>query len=243
MPSYNIIPKSAVRDARETHTHNILTANNCLICLIINRVYIVIVMTLHPNTMCLNTGDILLFHGDKNDKWYDLLIEGITQSPYEHAAIIIQDPSFPTYSRSGTHVMQADGPLDGTGTVRICSLDDALYGRTWVDVRCWEGVDYTEPGFQQGIQDFYNETIGKPYDYNCCDWFKAGITHLCKCCQCCRVPQKDNTFWCSALVGFGLVKMGLLPNVKTDWSNMAPSDLARLNVKKPYKLGAIERIM
>ena len=34
----------------------------------------------------LNTGDILLFHGDKHDLWYDKLIEDVTHGPYEHAA-------------------------------------------------------------------------------------------------------------------------------------------------------------
>ena len=42
----------------------------------------------------LNTGDYLLFRGDGNDKWYDTLIEDVTDSPYIHAAIVLRDPNF-----------------------------------------------------------------------------------------------------------------------------------------------------
>ena len=49
-------------------------------------------MECHINESSLNTGDILLFRGGSDDDFIDKLIEGVTHSVYEHAAIIIRDP-------------------------------------------------------------------------------------------------------------------------------------------------------
>ena len=38
-------------------------------------------------------------------------------------------------------------------------------------------------------------------------------------------PQKTNSFWCSALVGYIYTRCGLL-NRETDWSILRPSDFS-----------------
>jgi len=184
----------------------------------------------------LNTGDFLLFRGDSNDKWYDTLIEDVTDSPYEHAAMVIRDPNFPDFSGTGLYAIETDGD---TGHTHIVTLDNMLIGREWVDVRCWRDVSYNN-AFQGKLLDFYADVEHKPYDYCPCDWLKAGLWSMgCRCIG--KVNRHDKNFWCSALVACAATILGLLPE-KTDWSNMTPADLAKLKVKTPNVLGDIERL-
>lgn len=184
----------------------------------------------------LNTGDFLLFRGDSNDKWYDTLIEDITASPYEHCAMIIKDPTFHDFNGTGLYAIETD---NDTGETQIVTLDEILIGRTWVDVRCWLNVDYNYL-FMNKLQTFYTDVEKKPYDFWPCDWLVAGLWNLgCRCLG--KVHRHENNFWCSALVAYGAIKLGLLPKT-TNWSNMSPGDLSRLNIQFPYVLGDIERI-
>lgn len=187
----------------------------------------------------LNTGDILLFHGDNNDLWYDKLIEDVTHSPYEHAAIIVRDPWFDDFSGNGVYVIETDGGLDMKGKTSTCTIHEALNGRTWVDVRSWQDVDYNED-VKKNFTKFWKNVKGKPYDYCPCDWMVAGIHNLC--CKCCKVCRTTKDFWCSALVAYGCVELGWLPK-DTDWSNYAPADLAIMKVQTPYLLGPIWRLL
>tara|TARA_Y100000741_G_scaffold259143_1_gene200028 strand:+ start:2843 stop:3418 length:576 start_codon:yes stop_codon:yes gene_type:complete len=184
----------------------------------------------------LNTGDFILFRGDSNDKWYDTLIEEVTNSPYEHAAMVLKNPNFYDFSGTGLYAIETDG---GSGHTRIVKLDDILIGRTWVDVRRWQNVSYNNL-FLGKLHEFYAEVDKKPYDYCPCDWLKAGLWNLgCRCLG--KVKRHENNFWCSALVAFGATTLGLMPK-HTDWSNMSPADLSRTRVEHPFVLGEIERI-
>ena len=57
------------------------------------------------------------------------------------------------------------------------------------------------------------------------------------------VKRHTNRFWCSALVAFIYTELGLIDS-NTDWSNMAPSDLAnnKFEVFKPSVLRSVETI-
>tara|TARA_Y100000768_G_scaffold34606_1_gene22624 strand:- start:246 stop:821 length:576 start_codon:yes stop_codon:yes gene_type:complete len=184
----------------------------------------------------LNTGDYLLFRGDGNDKWYDTLIEDVTDSPYIHAAMVLRDPNFYDFSANGLYAIETDGD---TGETHIVTLDEILYGRTWVDVRRWQNVSYNNL-FLGKLHEFYDLVDKKPYDRWPCDWLKVGLWNLgFKCFG--KVKRHENNFWCSALVAFGATKLGLLPKI-TDWSNMSPADLARQRIEHPFVLGDIERL-
>ena len=57
----------------------------------------------------LNTGDIILCHGDSGDDFIDKAIEDMTHSQYIHAAIVIKDPWW--LNLTGTFVLQSNrGP-------------------------------------------------------------------------------------------------------------------------------------
>ena len=194
---------------------------------------------LNIETDKLNTGDFLLFRGDKNDAWYDKLIEDVTKSPYEHSAIIVRDPWFSDFSGNGLYVIQTDGSPGLKGKTNTLTLNEMLNGRHWVDVRCWENVTYDE-NVKKNFEKFWKKVKNKPYDYNPCDWTVAGIHNLC--CKCCRVRRTTKDFWCSALVTYGLVTLEWLPE-NTDWSNFSPCDLSKLSIEHPHKLGPIWRLL
>ena len=183
----------------------------------------------------LNTGDFLLFRGDSNDKWYDTLIEDVTNSPYEHAAMVIRDPQFYDISASGLYAIETDGDH----ATRIVTVDDILEGRRWVDVRRWQNVSYNNL-FIGKLNAFYDTVRNKPYDYWPCDWLKAGLWSMgCRCLG--KVRRHEENFWCSGLVAYGATELGLLPG-KIDWSNITPAYLSCVKVLNPYGLGDIERI-
>ena len=58
---------------------------------------------------CLNTGDIDLCHGDKNDDIIDRTIEEFTHSPFVHAAMIIVDTWWTSPPLKGIYVFQSGG--------------------------------------------------------------------------------------------------------------------------------------
>jgi len=187
----------------------------------------------------LNTGDIILFHGDSYHEWYDQLIENVTHSPYEHAAIVVRDPWFNDFSRNGVYIIQTDSERGIYSKTNCCTIEEALIGRTWVDVRSWINVDYNDD-MKQKFTCFWNNVKDKPYNYCPCDWMVSGIHNLyCKCCKLCKTKHD---FWCSDLVAYGCVKLEWLPDY-TDWSNFSPGDLSRIKVDKPYKLGPIWRLL
>ena len=79
----------------------------------------------------------------------------------------------------------------------------------------------------------------KPYDINLLDWIGALFRKDIH-------PQKTSRFWCSALVGFVLTKVGILAP-ETDWSIMRPCDFAldgeRLNYIGDVRLKDIESLI
>ena len=56
----------------------------------------------------LNTGDIILCHGDSHDDIIDKTIETFTHSPFVHAAMIIVDPWWTTPPLKGVYVFNLE---------------------------------------------------------------------------------------------------------------------------------------
>ena len=203
----------------------------------------------------LQTGDILLCHG-YNPKGLDPGIDGVieffTHSPWEHAAIIIRDPSWIDESLAdGLYILQSgDGPngypdvLNGKLCgVTLNRLDDFLQNRQHIYIRSLNNYIWTDNAKEKFLNAF-NESHGKPYDTGLWNWFCAGINSWCcygkcKCCKCC-IPPHENDFWCSALVAFMYVKMGCFDE-DLDWSEKTPVFLARddVPVLEPYNLSKL----
>lgn len=60
----------------------------------------------------------------------------------------------------------------------------------------------------------YSEVLDKPYDINPIDWIEAYIKYD-------AFPQREKSFWCSALIACILTEMNVLEE-DTDWSIVAP---------------------
>lgn len=170
----------------------------------------------------LKTGDMLLF------KYRSLLsrfIEYFTSSSYSHCGIIIKNPDFGSFKDEGLYFLESTG-LDHIPDaeqnkvkfgVQIRKLEDVLKDNG--------GTIYYRKLHCNRNEEFYKKlthahTIihDKPYDDNPLHWvrakYKLEIGNL----------QNENTFFCSALVSFVYMTLGLLP-LDTKWSTIEPCQL------------------
>lgn len=189
------------------------------------------------------TGDIVLYHSDPNDQWYDRLIECATHSPYEHVGIAVVNPPFdPGCERAydGVYVMQSDGPFPPTAHNRggvICkTLQYEKNTRQRVDVRPVSGPQISDAF----LSEFWQMTRPTTYDYNPCDWLRIGLDHICGRCSRCAPRRSTERMYCSAFATYFWVQTGALPPT-TDWADVAPSDLAtNVTLRSPYSLGRVQ---
>ena len=65
------------------------------------------------------------------------------------------------------------------------------------------------------LKNIHNIVHNKPYDIVPIDWIEAFFRVDSR-------PKKTDRFWCSALLGYIYVQLGLLPK-DTDWSILRPS--------------------
>lgn len=159
----------------------------------------------------MSTGDLIFFK--QTDRWYlpDYLIRFFTHSPWVHVGMILKDPQF--LGLKGTYIWESD-PLGGV-QIHPFTVNPR---RTWIrKYRGGEGVP------EEKLKEIHELVHGKPYDKNPIDWIEAAIGKD-------FTPQRTNSFWCSALVGCILTKMGVLDS-KTDWSIMSPDHLANFYSK------------
>jgi len=196
----------------------------------------------------LRTGDVILCHSSKEDSPVDKAIECFTHSPWEHAAIVVRDPSWlDNRLEDGLYVFQAGpGPnaypdvLTGEAHgVTLNRMDDFLRNREKIYARTLENFRST------GAAKFMFRTAfeiahGKPYDNKPRHWAAAcvGSFARCPCLSRRLLPREDNEFWCSALVYFMYTKMEWT-SPKTDWSCKVPADLITVELEQPYALSEI----
>ena len=198
----------------------------------------------------LNTGDIILCHGyskDKPDPGVDGLIEIATHSPWEHAAIIIKDPTWIDPSMVGLYVYQSGwGPNNYgdvlTGDVSGTTLNhfsDFVRNRQHLYLRSISNVEWSKKDVAK-FKRAFKQSHSKPYDSNVLSWAGTGCGSYfgCPCISRLATPKETETFWCSALVSFMYCKMGWFSKC-TDWSCKTPEDLAVANAQSPYQLGQI----
>lgn len=196
----------------------------------------------------LNTGDIILCHGDSNDDFIDKVIEDVTHSNYIHAGIVIKNPTW--LNLKGLYILQSNrGPnsyLDvlnhKNSGVTLNKLSEFLNTRTYVCVRSIKNVKWNDNNIQL-LENTFNNVHGKPYDRNICHWLWTGIASFfyCKCLSNNMVPRNDKEFWCSALVAYIYEEMRW-SDTNIDWSCQTPNDLTYLKVKFPLNLGDIWRL-
>lgn len=172
------------------------------------------------------TGDLILF--SNKHWWFSKLIERCTNSQFSHIGIIIKDPEFLNgEKKQGTYL------LESTGFDNIIDSEDSEYkfGVQIVPLRERlkkyfenEGLVFIRSLSCRRDNNFYKK-LGKahsivhnrPYDTDPQDWIKAKFDL--------EIGQVHNNrkFFCSALVAFIYVYLGLLP-VSTPWTVIRPCD-------------------
>lgn len=199
----------------------------------------------------LNTGDLILCHGENKDGHLDPgldgLIEFFTKSPWEHAAIIIKDPWWTTPKLEGMYIFQSGSGPNGykdvlNGNVSGCTLNhlnDFLANRDKIYIRQIKGINWGESEINM-FQTAFEKSHGKPYDKNVCSWIGSGLGSFFNCRWLSKIttPPETENFWCSALVAWMYVSMKWIPK-DTDWSSLTPEDLANITFNNPYEIGNI----
>lgn len=168
------------------------------------------------------TGDILLYN---SNYWYSRLIEWGSGSKFSHISIILRDPTFINEKLTGLYILESsyeDIPDSNTGEkvwgVQIIPLDHVLeeYKKSYVGNLYYRRLE-TEKGedFYTKLKDCIKHTEGDKYDLNPLDWFKAEFQINI------GNTRKENTFWCSALVGYVYCHMGFIDK-DISWSILPP---------------------
>ena len=166
----------------------------------------------------LDTGDILLF--SNRSSMLDKLISYFTDSIYTHVAMVIKDP--PGYP--GLHMIESslepmpdeieDKKIFG---VQLQPLGTALTREGTVVCR---KLSTSYPLCVQDVMDDIHKIYGDPYDIRPLDWLLAELKVLDP-----KIvwEQQNSSFWCSALVAYIYVKIGLLPDT-VPWTLISPAD-------------------
>jgi hypothetical protein len=165
----------------------------------------------------METGDIVLYTASKTPtRWwiFDAFISLFTVSEWVHVGFVIKDPEW--LDLKGVYLFESTW-----ASVPDSAEHRKLFGVQIVplDERINEGSTYYRkyngtPICHKRLQEVYQDVKDKPYDVDPWDWVKAFLglkTH----------PQRENSFWCSALVACVLTKVGILPS-DTDWSIFEP---------------------
>jgi len=168
------------------------------------------------------TGDILLY----NSKYtIGRLIEYFTKSKFSHISVILRDPTYIDPLLKGLYVIESGSEkikdaMSGKKVigVQVIPLNYVLdqYDGGYIGNLYYRKLDCKrDDTFLNKIKEIVRATDTKPYDLNPIDWIKAAFDIEIGDCQ------KDNTFWCSALVSYIYIKLGFLPE-KLPWTIIAP---------------------
>ena len=190
------------------------------------------------NKMNLRTGDILLFDERPYNACahcFDSLIKCWTHSKYSHSAIVLKDPKWLGVTQ--TCVWESTG---------FNGLDDIVDHRKKFGVQIQNIDEYSRkfPGHIQAyvrrvsdqdhkkftascLQEIRQTVKDAPYDIWPPDWVEVASG--------CGPKATDKRFWCSAFVGYILVRTGVLSE-DTDWSALTCQSLSSqgTNILKTY---------
>jgi hypothetical protein len=172
----------------------------------------------------LQTGDILLF---STNKWYSDVIEIGDDCEFSHCGIILRDPIYLDPSLRGLFVLESGlepfpdvidhqihfgvqiVPLEKVIQEYVIEKEGSLFHRKLNGKR--------DDSFEINLYKGYQIVKDKPYNCNPFDWVEAllGIHWFDR--------KLTSRFWCSALVAFIYVKLGIIDS-KIDWSLVTPKE-------------------
>ena len=170
----------------------------------------------------LETGDIILFSGNY---FLSYIVEYFTKSIYSHVGVVLKNPNLGDAKFKGIYLLESgfENTPDPENHrikkgVQIINLEDKIKnyrGRIYVrKLHC-----NRDKKFYEKIIEIHSTVHNIPYDLNPIDWikgyFKINIGNT----------QKENTYWCSALVSFVYVELGFL-NKNIPWTLISPKELS-----------------
>tara|TARA_B110000208_G_scaffold180084_1_gene229480 strand:- start:142 stop:780 length:639 start_codon:yes stop_codon:yes gene_type:complete len=182
----------------------------------------------------LDTGDIILFSNKSQNRlnpfyYLSLLIDWGTHSNLTHVGMVVKNPKFLENhntcedglyfwesSWEGLGIKDANDNKSKLG-VQLVPLKDILYSnKNACDfyVRKLNNHSFETDNLKKINDIVYN----KPYDLYPKDWCNAFLRRD-------PTPQKINSFWCSALVGYIYTKLGILKE-DTDWCILTPDNFS-----------------
>jgi len=174
----------------------------------------------------LNTGDIILFAGEQG--LFDKFLNIFTGSRYTHVGIVIKDPD---NLDKGLYMLESGlEPMPDCETgkkifgVQLHKLDEVAKGpNVFYRKLCLD----TPRDLTSDVCAIDKLIHGKPYDINPIDWLEAELRILHVDCV---SKQETSSFWCSALVAYIYVKLGLLDE-SVPWTLISPKEWGYL--RKP----------
>ena len=170
----------------------------------------------------LETGDIILFSGNY---FLSHIIEYFTNSIYSHTGIILKNPNLGDAKFKGIYLLESgfENTPDPENNrikkgVQIINFEEKFKnykGRIYVrKLHCTR-----DKKFYEKIIEIHSTVHNIPYDLNPTDWikgyYKLDIGNT----------QKENTYWCSALVSFVYVELGFLDK-NIPWTLISPKELS-----------------
>ena len=178
----------------------------------------------------LETGDIILFSGNY---FLSHIIEYFTNSIYSHTGIILKNPNLGDAKFKGIYLLESgfENTPDPENNrikkgVQIINFEEKFKnykGRIYVrKLHCTR-----DKKFYEKIIQIHSAVHNIPYDLNPIDWikgyYKIDIGNT----------QKENTYWCSALVSFVYVELGFLDK-HIPWTLISPKELSSSSNKLKF---------
>ena len=185
----------------------------------------------------LETGDIILF---SSNYWYSNLIEYFGQSKYSHVGMVLKNPTYihPSlndglyFIESGYENMKDVEDYKKKFGVQINKLDKIIDQNKKAGTKIFYRKLVLEDEkkrltFSAILEKAHKIIHNKPYNTIVQDWVRAEIAlkeksfdHFTN-----AINKKTSTFWCSALVAYLYVQLGLLDE-NTPWTIVPPKEFS-----------------
>ena len=188
----------------------------------------------------MQTGDLVLCARKRGLHVFSSAVDWATGSQYSHVGMILVDPTFIHSYLRGTYVWQststkvpnAESPHTHVFGVQLTPFSECVRANpdyTFYVRRLERGADVFNPKVLRRIHTTVHE---RPYDVCPKHWCAAALHRG-------GDAGAPDSFWCSALVAYVLVELGVLPR-KTNWRLVRPVDLStEAPIKLPLGLGVV----
>jgi hypothetical protein len=177
------------------------------------------------------TGDLMMFSGSSV---FGSLIRCSTWSEWSHCGIIIRDPWFTKVAKKGLYLLHSNPktvvdlesgqPLFGTQLSLLQDVVDSYEHNESYIVHV--SLEQSQE-MKNSLAGMYRRIYGTPYNLNIGQWLDAILEQNLIGQSVDSVSTVAvNSFWCSTLVGYIYVNLGVFRN-DTPWVLLSPDDLVK----------------